>query len=60
MQQLKDRYWQSRSERDPNICCLRESPFKYNDQSKLKVKGWKRYAMQTLIKKCRSDYINIR
>lgn len=36
---------------DLTICCLQEIQFKYKDTHRSKVKGWKAYAMLTLITK---------
>ena len=33
---------------NPRICCLQETHFKHNNIRRLKIKGWKRYIMQTL------------
>lgn len=46
---------------DPVICCLQKIQFKYKGTHRLKVKGWKSYAMLILIlKKTCNDYINTR
>ena len=34
---------------NPRICCLRKTHFKHNNRERLKIKGWKRHIMQTLI-----------
>ena len=36
---------------DPCICCLQETHFKTRDTYRLKVKGWKKYFMQTETKR---------
>ena len=34
---------------NPRICCLRKTHFKHSNRERLKIKGWKRHIMQTLI-----------
>ena len=31
---------------DPSICCLQMTPFSAKDTHRLKIRGWKKYAMK--------------
>lgn len=43
MNQSKDSNWQSEFLKRSNVCCLKETYFRFNDICILKVKKWKSY-----------------